>query len=327
MEKIKWGIIGTGVIARKFAEGLVVLPDAELAAVASRTEESVSSFGDTFNVPYRHGSYEALAQNPVVDVVYIATPHPMHYENSLLCLQAGKAVLCEKPFTLNAHEAQELIRVARAKKLFLMEAMWNRFTPAVARLRQLLAEGVIGEIKMITADLGFKFEHDPQNRLFNPHLGGGALLDIGVYPLAFTSMILGVPDRITSLALFGQTGVDEQASLTLAYQQGQLANLYFSFLADTPSEVIIMGSRGRIRVHAPIYRPDRLTITRFGQADELLHLPYEGNAYNYEAAEVMACLRTGQLESAVMPLDESLSIMQIMDRVRAEWGLKYPGEV
>lgn len=327
MERIKWGIIGTGVIARKFAEGLSVLPDAELTAVASRTQESAKSFGAEFNIPHRHAGYEALAQNPAVDVAYIATPHPMHYENSRLCLQAGKAVLCEKAFTLNANQAQELIDLARAKKLFLMEAMWNRFTPAVVRLRQLLAEGVIGEIKMITADLGFKFEHDPQHRLFNPHLGGGALLDVGVYPLAFTSMILGAPDRISSLALFGQTGVDEQASLTLAYQQGQLANLYFSFLADTPSEVIIMGSRGRIRVYAPIYRPARLTITRPNPPDELLDLPYEGNGYNYEAAEVMACMRAGQLESAVMPLDESLSIMRIMDQVRAEWGLKYPGEV
>lgn len=325
-DKIRWGIISTGFIARQFAAGLSVLPEAELVAVGSRTEESANQFGDEFNVPHRHASYEALANDPDVDVVYIGTPHPMHKDNSLLCLEAGKAVLCEKPFTINAGEAETVVNLAREKKLFLMEAMWNRFNPALVKVRQWLADGVIGELQMLTASLGFRTEFDPQHRLFNPVLGGGALLDVGVYPISLASMLFGPPSRITGIAQMGQTGVDEQMGVVLGYEAGQLATLFASFRTEPPSEAILMGTRGRIRIHAPIYRPPRLTLSIAGQEDEIIDLALEGNGYNYQAAEVMACLRAGKLESEIMPLDESISIMRTMDEIRTQWGLKYPTE-
>jgi predicted dehydrogenase len=325
-DKIRWGILGTGTIAHKFATGLSVLPDAELAAVGSRSQAAADRFADTYHVPRRHASYEALAGDPGVDVIYISTPHPMHKPNSLLCLEAGKAVLCEKPFTINAAEAREMIDLASSKKLFLMEAMWTRYIPLVVRLRQMLAEGVIGEVRLLVADLGFHFEFDPHHRLFAPELGGGALLDVGVYPISFASMIFGQPSQVTGLAWLGQTGVDEQTAITLGHEQGQLAVLYASIRTETPTEVILLGSEGSIRVHAPIYCPRRMTLSRRGRPDETIELPFEGNGYNYEAVEVMRCLRSGLLESEVMPLAETLTIMQTMDQLRAQWGLTYPME-
>ncbi len=325
-DKIRWGILGTGRICGEFAAGLQVVPDAELAAVGSRAAASANQFGDKFGIPRRHASYEALVNDPEIDVVYIGTPHSLHQANSLLCLQAGKAVLCEKPFAINAAQAAQMIELARAKKLFLMEAMWTRFIPLVVRIRQMLAEGIIGELQMLTADLGFRANYDPLNRLFNPELGGGALLDIGVYPISWASMLFGRPDRITGLAHLGETGVDEQMSVSLGYKGGQLANLYASFKTDSPTEAIIMGSRGRIRVHALMFRPTRLTLSITGQEDKVIELPLEGNGYNYQAVEVMNCLRAGQIESQTMPLDETLAIMQTMDQIRAMWGLKYPQE-
>jgi predicted dehydrogenase len=220
-----------------------------------------------------------------------------------------------------------MIELARKKKLFLMEAMWTRFLPSVIKLRQLLAEGVIGEIRMLTADLGFRTGLNPESRLFDPALGGGALLDVGVYTISWASMLLGQPKRISSMAHIGETGVDEQAAMILGYEQGQLAVLYTAIRTSSPGEGIIMGTEGRITVHSPSLKPPRLTISRPGQADEVLEIPpHEGNGYNYQAAEVMRCLREGHLESETMSLDETLAIMQTMDKIRAQWGLKYPME-
>lgn len=324
-DKIRWGILGTGTIARKFATGLKAAPGAELAAVGSRSQATADEFGNTFGVPRRYASYEALASDPEVDVIYISTPHPMHKDNSLLCLEAGKAVLCEKPFTINAAEAEAMINLARQKGLFLMEAMWTRYLPAVIKTRQIVADGILGEIRMIMADFGFQIEFDPKHRLFAPELGGGALLDAGVYPISFTSMIFGSPIRVMSMAHLGETGVDEQAAILLEHEGGRLALVATALRADAPSHVILIGTQGRLTVHAPIYCPTRLTLTLDGQ-DEIIDAPLEGNGYNYQAAEVMNCLRTGKLESEIMPLDETLQIMRTMDQIRAPWGLKYPTE-
>ncbi len=326
MDKIRWGILGTGVIANKFAIGLKAAPGAELVAVGSRAQATADQFGDTFGVPRRHASYEALAHDPDVDVIYISTPHPLHKDNTLLCLEAGKAVLCEKPFAINAAEAAAMIKLARQKKLFLMEAMWTRFLPAVIKARQLIAEDAIGDVRMFMGDLGFRAEFDPKNRLFDPALGGGALLDVGIYPVSFASVIFGTPAKVTSLAHLGATGVDEQAAMLLSYAGGQLSLLAAAVRVDIPSEAIIMGTKGQIRVHAPIYCPVRLTLSRPEQGEEVIDLPLEGNGYNYQALEVMNCLRNGWLESVTMPLDETLTIMRTMDEIRAPWGLKYPTE-
>jgi predicted dehydrogenase len=323
---VRWGILGTGKIAVLFATGLQSVQDAEIAAVGSRTQEAADAFGDRFAIPHRHGSYTALAADPDVDVIYVATPHTLHAENSLLCLGAGKAVLCEKPFALNTQQAEKVIDFARGRGLFLMEAMWSRYYPAMVRVRELLAAGAIGEPLLLSADLGFRSQVNPASRLYDPALGGGALLDVGVYPVSLASMVFGAPADVTSRGHLGTTSVDEQGGIILGYTGGRLAILYASIRATTPHEATIMGTEGRLRIGLDWHKPDRVTITRPGQPDETTHLPFDGNGYNYEAAEVNACLRAGRTESAVMPLDETLAIMRTLDEIRSQWGLRYPGE-
>jgi predicted dehydrogenase len=323
---IRWGILGTGWIANEFAQGLMRLPDAELVAAGSRTLESAQRFAERYEVPRRHASYEALARDPNVDVIYVATPNPLHREHTILCLEAGKPVLCEKPFALNAREAEDMIQVAREKKLFLMEAMWSRFFPLMAELRTLLAQGAIGDVQMLVADLCFRFKFDPSDRRYDPNLGGGALLDLGVYLVSLASMIMGPPSRIGGLAHLGETGVDEQAGIVLGYDQGQMSTLFTSVRVDSPIEAVIMGSGGRIRLHPWWIRPHKLTLSVAGQEPTTVERPYGGNGYQFEAAEVMRCLRANKLESVLMTLNETLSIVRTMDTIRAQWGLKFPSE-
>ncbi len=323
---VRWGILGPGSIAKRFATGLKALPDAPIAAVASRTPGKADAFADEFGVPRRYSRYEELVADPEVDVVYVATPHSHHKEHSLLALEAGKPVLCEKPFTINAGEAEEIVRAAREKKVFLMEAMWSRFFPLTARVREMLNAGAIGEVRMLEADFGFRAgKVNPEARLFNPALGGGALLDVGVYTVSFASMILGTPSRITGMASLGETGVDEQSAMLLGYPGGQLAVLSTAIRTNTPHEASIIGTDGYIRLHRNWWTPSAVTLVKGGN-EERIEMPFEGNGFNYEAAEVAACLRAGKLESDVMPLDESVSVMRTLDQVREQWGLKYPME-
>jgi predicted dehydrogenase len=244
----------------------------------------------------------------------------------MLCLRAGKAVLCEKPFAINAREAAEMIATARERKLFLMEAMWTRFLPSMARLRELLADNVIGEVRMLHADFGFRTNVNPQSRLFDPSLGGGGLMDVGVYCVSLASQLFGKPDRVAGLAEIGTTGVDEQGAMLLGYPGGQLAMLSTAIRTSTPHEATIMGTEGMIRLAPAWWKGTDLTVTRNGQPPEALNLPFEGNGYNYEAAEAGRCLRAGKLESDVMPLDETLAIMQTLDQIRAPWGVRYPSD-
>ncbi|MBI5091015.1 MAG: Gfo/Idh/MocA family oxidoreductase [Candidatus Hydrogenedentes bacterium] len=326
-KEMRWGILGTGSIAKQFARGLQAVPDARLVAVGSRTGATADAFGKDFNAPKRHASYEALAADPEVDAIYVSTPHPMHKDNTILCLKAGKAVLCEKPFAMNAREAEEMLRVARDRKVFLMEAMWTRFIPIICRVREWLSQGAIGEVKMLTGDFGFRAGFDPKSRLFDPKLGGGALLDVGIYVVSFASMVYGEqPARIASMAHFCETGVDDNAAMILGYGRGQLAALSTSVCATTPHEVWILGTEGKIKIHAPFWKATTATLSRDGKGSETIELPHTGNGYNYEAVEVGDCVRAGKLESATMPLDESLAIMKTMDTIRAQWGLKYPME-
>jgi len=325
-ENTRWGIISTGSIANKFAQGLESAPDAELVAVGSRSQESADAFGDKYNIPHRHASYEALAADADVDAVYIGTPHNLHKENTLLCIEAGKAVLCEKPFAINAAEATEMVQAARDKGIFLMEAMWTRYIPAMVKVRELLAEGVIGDVRMIMADFGFRAGINEEGRLFNPKFGGGGLLDVGVYPISLSSMILGRPERIVSMAEIGSTGVDEQAAMVLGHPGGELAVLATGIRTNTPQGAHILGTDGRIFIHSSWWKPETITLSVSGKDDETIDMPFDGNGYNYEAVEVGKCLHEGKLESDTMPLKESLEIMATMDQIRAQWNLKYPME-
>ena len=324
-ENIRWGLIGLGGISRDFATGLRVVPDAEIYAVGSRSQGKADAFGAEFGAAKRYGSYEALANDPDVDVVYIGTPHPYHLPNTLLCLEAGKHVLCEKPFAVNREQAQRMIDCARAHDRFLMDAFWTRFFPGMVKLRQLLAENIIGDVMLLQADFGFRARTvDPENRLFNPDLGGGALLDVGVYAVQLASMIFGrQPTEIVSLATLGATGVDELAAMIFKYDDYELATIATAIRLNTPHAICLMGSKGIITI-PDWWRPSELTITLACKAPQTMRFDNLGNGYNYQAVEVGRCIRAGLNESAVMPLDETLAIIDTMDRVREIWGLRYP---
>ena len=322
----RWGILGTGRIAREFAEGLTSVPEAKLVAVGSRTQASADAFADRFHVPNRHASYEALAADHDVDVIYISTPHSLHCENTMLCLSAGKHVLCEKPFAINAGQAQQMVDAARKHKRFLMEAMWSRFLPSTRAVVDAVKQGEIGEARLLQADFGFRAEFNPAGRLFNPELGGGALLDVGVYPISLASMLFGTPDRATGDAHIGMSGVDEHSAIVLHHEDGRLAVLHTSVSLDTAQEAILYGTQGHIYMHSPWWKCPTVSVVRPGKSEETIEIPITGNGYNYPAVEVGRCLREGLLESPIMPLDETLSIMKTMDSLRAQWGLKYPME-
>lgn len=259
-QPVTWGIIGTGYVAHLFAADLAHVPDARLVAIGSRSEEKARAFANQFAIPRHYGSYAELADDPSVQAVYIATPASVHKDNMLLCLNAGKAVLCEKPLTVNAREAEEVINRARGRHIFLMEAMWTRFVPAMVKLRELLAAGVIGEIRHVMADLGSRVPFDPQGRVFNAGLKGGALSEKGIYLLSLASMILGRPNRVMALASVGKTGVDEWTAVTLGYPGARVASLFCSVLVRTRRDAVVVGSRGQLRIHEPVVCPASLTV-------------------------------------------------------------------
>lgn len=325
-DTICWGILGPGSIAKKFAEGLRAVPGARLVAVGSRDAGRAKAFAEAHGAVRAHGSYEALAADPGVDVVYVASPHSGHAEHTLLCLNHGKAVLCEKPFAVNAVQGRGMVECARAKRLFLMEAMWTRFLPAMVEVRRWIEKGLIGEPRLVTADFGFRAGWNPESRLLNPRLAGGGLLDVGVYTLAMAFMVFrGRPEVVTGVAHVGETGVDEQAAMALRFSGGRLASLTCAVRTNTTQAVRINGTDGYIEIPG-FWRAQEATLAEAGKEPRRVALPFESTGYNYEAAAVGQCLRDGQQECAVMPLDETLQIAETMDALRRQWGLVYPGE-
>lgn len=325
---IRWGILGTGKIAHLVASDLALLPDAALTAVGSRSHDRADAFGDTFDVPQRYASYEALVTNADVDVVHVATPHPFHVEHATLALEAGCAVLCEKPLAINAQQAEQLIDTARAQDQFLMEAMWTRFLPVMEDVRRLVQEDeVLGDIHLLQADIGVMMDVDPMHRLFDPALGGGALLDLGVYPMALTFDLFGPPDDVTSSVVIGSTGVDEQCAVIFDYDDGLQAVWQASLRADAGRTCVIAGSEGRLRGQRAWWKGAPFEHVGTEGRTETLARPFEGNGYQFEAAHVMRCLRKGRSESPVMPLDESRDLLQTADALRTEWGVTYPQEL
>jgi predicted dehydrogenase len=328
---VRWGILGTGAIASSFATDLARVPHAELRAVASRSELSADAFARRFGIPVRHLGYEALVEDPTLDVVYVALPHPWHHAWTRAALLAGKAVLCEKPFTVNAAEARDLVATARQERRFLMEAMWTRFLPSLAQVREILDSGTLGEIRTVQADLGVQMRPDPASRLFAPALGGGALLDLGVYPVSLASFVLGAPQSVHAVATSTDTGVDAQCSAILRYASGAHATVHTTLEVNMPSRAVIAGTEGRIELSGPLYDPWSVRVVRgldpgAQVIEELVHAGEPGHGWDREAAEVGRCLAAGLLESPSMPLDESVSIMETLDEIRRQIGLRYPFE-
>jgi predicted dehydrogenase len=321
---VRWGILSTGWIADRFAEDLKRLPGHELAAVGSRAAETAQTFAGKFGIPRAYASYEALVSDPDVDVVYVASPHPWHHPHTLLALNAGKHVLVEKPFAMDAREASEMIALARRKGLFLLEAMWTRFLPHIAALREVFTSGVLGRITSVQADHGQWFEPNPRHRLFAKDLGGGALLDLGIYPVSFASLVLGTPARITAVSDPAMTGVDGQTSMLFQYGSGAHAVLTTAAVSATPTRAAVVGTEARVEIDRMFFTPSSFTVThRDGRVLQRYENTYQGNGLREQAAELGRCLAAGLTESPLLPLDETLSIMKTLDEVRKQIGLTY----
>lgn len=319
----RWGILGPGRIAHKFAQDLLTLPDAQLYAVASSDGQRATEFAQTYQIPHAFGSYEELLTLPDLDVVYVATPHVKHHEHVMMLLKGGIAVLGEKPFAMNGEQVQEMVETARSKKVFLMEALWSRFMPGIVQAHELAQSGAIGRVVSLKADFGFRAPFLPEMRLYNKALGGGSLLDIGIYPLFLSYLMLGMPAKLKAEANIGTTGVDEQCGMVLTYAGGQLALLDSTILAATDCMGIIQGETGQIRIHSRFHETKGVTLVREGEADQLFSFDRSTHGYDYEARHVMDCLASGQTESPLWSLNDSLNLMTLLDTARAEAGIVY----
>ncbi|MFB7335758.1 Gfo/Idh/MocA family oxidoreductase [Streptomyces adustus] len=328
-DKVRWGVLATGGIAAAFTADLVDLPDAQVVAVASRTRASAEAFAERFGIPRAYGEWEALAQDADIDVVYVATPHAAHRAAAGLCLEAGRNVLCEKAFTLNAGEARELVALARERGSFLMEAMWMYCNPLVRRLKALVEDGAIGEVRTVQADFGLAGPFPPSHRLRDPAQGGGALLDLGVYPVSFAQLLLGEPSDIAARAVLSDEGVDLQTGALLSWESGALASVHCSLVGGTGTTASVTGSGGRIDIPDGFFHPDRFVLHRDGRApEEFTADPADGprTSLRHEAKEVMRALRAGETESPLVPLDGTLAVMRTLDAIRDRVGVRYPGE-
>ncbi|CAM5558134.1 oxidoreductase [Streptomyces pilosus] len=328
-QKTRWGILATGGMAATFTADLVDTPGAEVVAVASRSAESAKTFAERFGIPRAYGDWESLAMDEELDVVYVATPHSAHRAAAGLMLEHGRNVLCEKPFTLNAREAEELVALARGNGRFLMEAMWMYCHPMVRRLKALVGDGAIGEVRHVQADFGLEGPFPASHRLRDPALGGGALLDLGVYPVSFTQLLLGEPSDVAARAVLSEEGVDLQTGALLSWGSGALASVHCSIVGGTATSASITGSKGRIDIPYGFFFPERFTLHRDGRdPEEFAADPADGprGSLKHEAAEVMRALRAGETESPLVPLDGTLAVMRTLDAIRERVGVRYPQE-
>jgi predicted dehydrogenase len=326
MKQYKWGIIGPGKIANKFAQALVLAGNASLEAVASRDAGKARDFAAKFGVPRSYDSYAELANDPAIDVVYIATPHGYHAEHALLCLNKGKAVLCEKPMALYQRQVQSMVDASRQHRAFLMEAMWARFVPIMQKIMELIQEGQIGTVRYVRADFGFAGPYSPDNRLFNLRLGGGSLLDIGIYPLFLCLQLMGEPDQIQASGKLADTGADESCQAILQYRDGRAGMIYSTFACQTSISAEIAGSEGLIEIPGPWHKNSSFTLRRKGQDPVTVRVDPIENGFEFQIREVAKCLDLGLIESPLMSHAFSLMMSGVMDRIRARIGVKYPGE-
>lgn len=316
-----WGILGPGKIAHKFAAALSVTSKGKLFAVGSRDSQRAKEFAAIYGAPKYYGSYEELIEDKEVDIIYISTPHHLHYELTKKCLLKGKNVLCEKPACINSRQFEELRTLAKEMSVFYMDALWTRFLPNIIKCLDITPQ--IGEVQSIKADFGFKADYNPASRLFNPEFGGGTILDIGIYTLFVPLLFLGYPEKIDAAATIGQTGVDETATIFLSYSKGAKANLFSTFLEDTPTMAVIYGTKGNITLNPRFFTPTSLTVQMEGKEAETIEFDTKLNGYEYEAEEVMDCLDKGKIESTLLPLSFTSDLMRLMDEVRRQMGVKY----
>lgn len=324
-KKIRWGILGCGKIANKFASDLKIVKDAELSAIASRSPEKGKAFCELYKPGFSYSTYEALVESTEVDAIYVATPHGFHYEHVMLCLEHGKAVLCEKAFALNLAQARDMVEFARKQKVFLMEAFWTKFLPQYETVMAMIRSGRIGEVKFIQSDFGFKAPEPKAQRLFDPLLGGGSLLDIGIYPIFLAQSILGKPTQVHAFITPYESGVDEQCAMTMKFAGGAMAVLSSTFAADTPVEAMIAGTEGRIVMRNRFHNAQgTIELVMDMEQPQNIEVPREdGFGYQFETRHVNECLHKGLTESPVMTHADTLMLMETLDRVRKVCGVRY----
>ena len=323
---IRWGIAGPGGIAATFAEAMTRVDGGHVVAVASRSADRAAAFADRFDIANRHADHRSLADDPTVDAVYVATPHARHEADTLLYVGAGKHVLCEKPLALNADQVRRMAAAAVAADVFLMEAMWSRFLPSYRALVDVVGSGRIGTPLQVDADFGFRVPVDPRHRLFDPAQGGGALLDLGIYPIHLCLLLLGPITRTTGSAVLGDTNVDEQVAATLVHEGGGLGVVKAAIRVPLACSARVSGSDGWIDVPAFMHHPTSLTVHRATHDPDVIEFPVTGNGFEFQIAEVHRCLEAGLGESPTMPVADSLALATAMDAIRAQIGLSYPGE-
>lgn len=324
--EFRWGILASGGIAQAFARDLSYFNHHIVAAVGSRSQESADSFAAEFPGCIAYASYEALVADPTLDAIYVASPHPYHVSNTVLALNAGKPVLCEKPFTINAAEARQMKAAADANGVALMEAMWARFLPHMHKVREILASGILGDIWAVEADHGQRLSDYANPRHWEPSLGGGALLDLGIYPISFAHMVLGVPDKITSSATFTDKGVDASSTVIFDYKSGAQAILTSNMMVSTPCRATICGTLGKIEIDRTFYNPTSMRIIMHDGTTTEYPKEYKGHGLRDQALEFEKVVRSGAKSSAILTPDESILIMESLDEVRRQIGLIYPSE-
>ncbi|MGZ4658427.1 MAG: Gfo/Idh/MocA family protein [Blastococcus sp.] len=322
-EQIRWGIVGPGRIADKVTGDFGLVEGARAVAVASRSLDRAQAFADRHGIERAHGSYADILADPDVDVLYVATPHPQHRPFALAALRAGKALLVEKAFTATAVGAAEVVELARETRTFVMEAMWTRFQPAVVALRDLVADGAIGEVRSVQADLGVDAPYDETDRKFALELGGGALLDVGVYVVSFAQMLLGTPERVVATGSLFPSGVDAEAALLLDYADGRSATLTSSLKYGLPGQARVFGTTGWIDVLPRFHHPQTIVLHRAGAGPETITRPQLGGGYSHELIEVTECLRAGRTESPVMPLADTLAVQQVLQEAADQLGVAH----
>jgi len=324
-QKIRWGIIGLGGIAQKFANDLNLVESAEITAVASRSLDKAEEFGKQYRAKLAFGSYEELFQCQEVDVIYIATPHTSHKEWSIKAMKHGKHVLCEKPMGMSRADIQEMVFVAKSNKVFLMEALWSRFNPTIQKAKELIARGIIGELRYLHADFAFyALDRPEEGRLLNPNLGGGSLLDIGIYPIFLSYLLLGKPEKIKSSSKFHKTGVEIQTSMLFDYPNAQ-AVLYSGLTSASKMEAEISGSNGSIFLY-PQWHSARGYALKLDGKTQNFDMPVLGNGYTYEIEEVNTCLKEGNVESELWTHQNSLDLAELLETVRIQNGITFPFE-
>jgi len=321
MSIVRWGVVGPGRIASKVAQDFQYVPGAEVVAVASRSAERARTFAAAHGIGRAHDSYRAIVEDDGVDVLYIATPHTQHRAVTLAALRAGKAVLVEKAFTVSPAATREIAGLAASTGVFAMEAMWTRFMPTIARARELMADGAIGAAASVQADLGVRAPIDPEDRFYNPAIGGGALFDVGVYPISLAQMVLGTPDSVTAHGVLAPGGVDVEEAVLFGYADGRSASLFASLRCATPGQARVFGTDGWIDVLPRFHHPDTLILSRAGHEPETITLPHTGGGYSHELREVTECVTAGRPESAVMPLADTVAVQDIMGKVADQLGM------